>query len=361
MKILIILLVIFSPSVFALEAVVTVLETPMLKEKDLNAPVVQYLRKGDVIKIYPGVQLNTDYDHLAPGPEKQKEIRKQIRHEQGEDPLFKGKPVDYVKGEDFIPTLDRQGHKVYVIASHLYVYYETEEEYSQTTPRKDPTDYRLQEPLPKNYPFNTPSGYRSQVLLGLMKPYPAIYPYVGSMGSRNQSLPVDVNITLLKRLESDLQDRTYYGVTLRTLYASSTYKFQDGARAEERFFRLGGGPYYSHDVFRGHNDVVNLYMAINFYLLNQLTVSQTTASGSDSRLYRAFAMAPRVGAQYHRKSVLENIDFVAGAAIDFEPPTRYTTAQGASQNAHWRKTGSDNFTTSTIINFGGYVGFQSAY
>src|SRR5690606_30295183 len=109
----------------ALEAVVTVLETPLFKDRSYEAPVVQYLRKGDVIKIHPSVANDRRMNEYAPAPEKLKAVREkfQSQPEYTDDPLFAGEERNtYYIEDEFIPTLDRQGNTVWVLSEHIYVY-----------------------------------------------------------------------------------------------------------------------------------------------------------------------------------------------------------------------------------------------
>ncbi len=73
--------------------------------------------------------------------------------EYNEDKLFRGEEENTAFLEDeFIPTLDRQGNTVYVLSEHIFVYFNDAREYKQRVIAKDPTDYRLEEPLPKKIP-----------------------------------------------------------------------------------------------------------------------------------------------------------------------------------------------------------------
>lgn len=184
-KILIILILSIT-NAFALDAVVTVLETPLLKSPSYSAPVVQYLRKGDIIKVHPSLNNNTEFDHLAPSPEKFAKLKKELDEssEWNQDPLFKGEATHAHIEDEFVPTLDRQGNTVYVIRDHLYVYFTSPKELHQPNFRNDPTDYRLEEPLPKRYPLDTEAGYRGIVTLGLTQPYYESYPYPSSVKAR---------------------------------------------------------------------------------------------------------------------------------------------------------------------------------
>ena len=360
----IILFFIFSISnALALEAVITVLETPLLKSKSYDAPVVQYLRRGDVIKVHPSLNNNTDYDHLAPPPEKLAKLKKMLDEspEWNQDPLFKGQPTKANIEDEFIPTLDREGNTAYVIRDHLYIYFTRPKEFDQATWSNDPTDYRLQEPLPKKYPLYAINGYRGQVTLGITQPYYESYPYRYDVKTKGYTSPVDVNMSYLRRISEDKYDRFYFGGTLNIRSFSNTYLLFNEVNTKEQGFKMGIGPYFSYDTFKGVKNRINLYGSFNIYLLNQLNIAQKKGANEEQRNYRAISVAPRIGIQYHRKEVFEEIDFVIGTSIEMEPGTTFRTSSKANKENWWTRSGSDKFKTRTTYALGAYLGFQAAY
>lgn len=359
-----IFLLLLPLNAFALEAVVTVLEAPMLKSKSLDAPVVQYLRKGDIIKIHPAVGNDRGMNRYAPRPEKLAILKKQMREtpEWKRDPLFRGEEENTAFIEDeFIPTLDRQGNTVYVLSEHIFVYFNDSREFSQTQIRKDPTDYRLEEPLPKNYPLDSPSGYRGQFILGLTQPYYESYPYRDEVTKKGYQTPVDVNLTFLKRGPGTYQDRLYIGGTMNVRVFSNTYTFADKRLSEEQGIKFGLGPTISYDAFKGEKNRINLSGGVIVNLFNQLEISQRTASVQDTRTYRGYSLSPRLHLQYHRKQVFPDLDFVVGTSLEMETATSFQAKNGGAQSAWWQELGDDKFNTRATFTLGGYVGVQSAY
>jgi hypothetical protein len=363
MKLLITLLILISNSAQALDAVVTVLETPMLKTNSYDAKVVQYLRKGDVIKVHPSLSNNTSFDHLSPGPEKIAQIKKELTESQEwqQDPLFTGQETNASLEDEFIPTLDRQGNTVYVIRDHLYFYHTTPKEFEQTVLTKDPTDYRLEEPLPKKYPIYSPSGYRGQFVFGLTQPYYESYPYRSSAKAKGYSSPIDVNITLLKQTPDDKFDRFYFGFTFNIRSFSNSYLLFNGVEAKEEAIKLGVGPYICYDAYKGVENRINLYGSINFNFFNQLNISQQKDGIEEIRNYRALSLSPRLGVQYHRKQILDEVDFVLGTSVELEPATTFQSNSAANRGDWWRSRGNDRFKTRTTFTLAGYIGFQAAY
>lgn len=364
MRRFLVLLLISTTNAFALEAVVTVLEAPMLKYKSLDAPVVQYLRKGDVIKIHPSVGNDRDYNKYAPSPEKLAALKKKLKEtpEWNQDPLFRGEDdVNASVDDEFIPTLDRQGHRVYVLAEHIYVYFNDERELTQTKVRKDPTDYRLEEPLPKNYPLPTVSGYRGQFLIGLTQPYYESYNYKDDVTKKGYQSPIDANLTLMRQAPGNYQDRLFIGGTMNLRAFGNSYTFADKRTSDEKGIKFGLGPTISYDAYKGEKNRINLSGSVIVNLFNQLTITQKNAVKEDERIYRGYSLSPRIHLQYHRKQILEDVDFILGTSMEMETATSFQAKNGGSQTAWWRELGDDKFNTRATFTLGAYIGVQSAY
>jgi hypothetical protein len=106
---------------------------------------------------------------------------------------------------------------------------------------------------------------------------------------------------------------------------------------------------------------VNLSGTVIVNLVDRMYIRQQLDKLSEDRLYTGNSIAPRISLQYHRKQILEDIDFVLGTAMEMGSATTYQAKNGAGQASWWRQLGSDKFTTRTTFTLGGYVGLQSAY
>lgn len=364
MKKFIFLFLFFSVNAFALEAVVTVLETPMFKYRSHDAPVVQYLRKGDVIKVHPSLANDRSFNVHAPSPERLAELNKELKAspEYNQDPLFRGESENtYYLEDEFIPTLDRQGNKVFVLSEHIYVYFNDRREWKQSVVKKDPTDYRLEEPLPKNYPLTNPTGYRGQFILGITQPNFESYPYKDNFKRKGYNSPVDVNLTLMRKAQGNYHDRLFIGGTMNVRSHENTFTFYDKRFAEEKGTKIGLGPTISYDAFKGEKNRLNLSLTIMVNIFDQLKVTQMSDLDSESRTYKAFSLAPRLHLQYHRKEIFPEFDFVVGTSIEAATPATYRAQDGGGQASWWQHLGNDKFTTSTQFSLAGYFGIQSAY
>lgn len=353
-------LMLLSVEVLALDAVVTVLETPLFRQRSKSSEVVQYKRKGDVIKIHPSVGNSKRYDHMAPSEEKRKLILTEIAEEA--DPLFTEPAEEASADDEFIPVVDRMGSKAYVLSEHLYIYFEDARELNQLELVRDPTDYRLKEPLPKNYPLSVPNNYRGQLLVGATQPYTESYPYRVNARAKGYSNPIDLNFAYMKRVSYDTQDRFYFGAIFNMRQYKNEFVFTDDKRATEKGLRLGLGPIAAYDAYKGLKDRINIGAALMIYPYQSLTISQSSPEAQDERVYKAYTVTPKVHLQYHRKNIVDvdGLDFVFGSSVDFELPTTYRAQGGATQD-WWQNPGTDNYTTRGIVTMAVYLGVQSVY
>jgi hypothetical protein len=132
--------------------------------------------------------------------------------------------------------------------------------------------------------------------------------------------------------------------------------------AEESGLKIGIGPYLSYDAFKGEKNRLNVFFSLNVYLFNQLFIHQKDQSGlKDDRVFSTYTAVPRIGFQYHRKSVFEEVDFVMGTSMEVEPPTTYRANSAPTQRSWWRGGAPDKFNTRATFTLAGFIGFQSAY
>lgn len=337
--------ILLTSKAWALEAVVTVLETPLFREKSYDSPVVQYLRKGDTLKVHPSLANSTQYDHLAPS----------------EEALMAYEMEQVFLEDEFIPTLDRQGKTAYVLSEHIYIYFNDSREFTQTVIKKDPTDYRLEEPLPKTYPLISPTGYRGQLFLGFTQPSSESYPYPGSVKTKGYMSPVDVSFAMMKQVSYHRQDRFYFGGMLNFRTYKNSFTFFDKRISQERSVKLGIGPTIAYDAYKGERNRVSLQGSIMAYFINQLDVSQNSLEANETRGYRAISFSPRISVQYHRKQVIEGLDLVAGTNIEMETPQNFRAIDGGGQASWWRNLGNDEFSTRATFSLAIFAGIQAAY
>ena len=364
MKIFTLITILFCRSVFALEAVVTVLETPLFKYPSYEASVVQHLRKGDVIKIHPSVGNDRAIEQYAPSPDKFKVEMERLRSlpDYKADPIFRGEEENtYYLEDEFIPTVDRQGQRAFVLSDHIHVYFNDSREFNQRPLTKDPTDYRLEEPLSEKYPLQVPSGYRGQFLIGFTQPISESYPYKENIRTKGYTSPIDTSYSIFKLAPGNYQERLFLGASIAFRYFENTYSLSNSRFSEEKGARVGIGPAISYDAYKGVKDRINLMGVILLNFFDQLYISQSSSSLKDTRVYSGQSIAPRLSIQYHRKGIIQDLDIILGTTMEVNSATIFRAQTGAKEPLWWQNSGNDRFTSSTSFTFGGYIGLQSAY
>jgi hypothetical protein len=300
----------------------------------------------------------------APSPEKLAKVREQQRAtpEYTEDKLFRGEEEStFYADDEFIPVVDRLGNRAFILSRHVYIYFNDTRELDQSIASTDPTDYRLEEPLPRNYPLKSLTGIRGQFLLGLTQPNYESYNYRQGVRTKGYSSPLDLTYTLLKQAPGDYREKLYIGGTAAFRQYQNSYSFLGGRLSEELGFRFGLGPTISYDAFKAPRDRLNLSGTIIVNVFDRIYIQQKQGTRRENREYVGYSISPRVAMQYHRKQIYDSLDFVVGTFLELTPPTTYR-AQGPGRDADWwQQIGEDRFSTNTAFTVGGYFGIQSAY
>lgn len=104
---------IMSQLAFSLEGMITVLEAPVWKKPSESSTITQYLRRGDTVTIADLPVINSD----------------------------------------FVPIWDSLTNTAYIHTKHLKIFTADAKELQTKSLNQDPTDYRMDEPIPSNYPI----------------------------------------------------------------------------------------------------------------------------------------------------------------------------------------------------------------
>ena len=322
------LLVHLFNSALAIDGVITVLEAPLLKEPRLESEVVQWTRKGETLFLHPEIIQIIDEDQ----------------------------PVEFYK------TLDRSGHTAYLYKKHVWVTTDDHRELTQSFKKEDPTDYRLQEPLPHRYPLIQPQGYRGQYLLSATPPSAENFPYNQKIAAKGYSYRYEFSAMIAKRAPSDLYDRWYVGgmVNIRSYYNNFVL---NNRKSEENWLKLGIGPTVMNDIYRTENDRINWATSFLLYPMNTVNITQEKWSTNEtqSRTYRSWSVATRSGLYYQRIHILGDVDFVAGLWAEGESSQKFRYIRGRRDREWWGSGGSDSFRIEPLLSAGVSIGLQSSY
>jgi hypothetical protein len=345
---LIISLFAFSSHLMAAEGVVKVLEAPLFREENLQGDVVQYVRKGDKIYIHDSALRGEDYVPMDTVFSDSEEI-------------IERNPK---RGSLFLATIDNQGRVAYIPKEYVDITYKDEREFHHSKFAKDPTDYRLKEPLPRDYPLYSPTGVKAFLTLGLGPNPKNNYQYPGRIKSESFGQNFDMTTSLHLKASKDYRDRFYYGGMLHLLRDQSRFELENGT-ADEIEMKIGLGPYISYDPFVSDNFKFTVYTSLLFNFYNLHAVSQSTDTGfKEGRAFSGTTFSPRFGFMVNFMDIspdrMEKLDFLIGTSLMTEYPRKLVSRDAPVIGNLWQKGAGDQINnaalTATV-----FVGLQKRY
>lgn len=357
---IILLLSLISFSTYGGEAVVIVLETALYQEDDPKSKVLQLARKNQTVWIHDkefGLSpLSPDYSSMNNSTE----LRK-IRRE------------NYLNGENrsgFYETMDRNGKIAYIKRSHVKLVFKDDREFlTNVNPfLEDPTDYRLEEPLPDDYPFTDSDKRRAffHTIFG-----PALrtrYQYDANVASTDRSFRKGIAVGYAKKVSWDNYNRFYLGGYGHILTSEANYTFSSGEHdfSREISYQVALGPYLSYDVYRQERWLISVGGGINInWNRHFVKIDNTTEdNASEERLFQGFSFSPRFLTELHWKDALiKDVDFIFGIDLELHLAQTYKSKDTPVNSNIWDQNDSIDFgvesPTGGVMTF--VVGIQSSY
>lgn len=343
MAILILLSLFISLPVLAIEGVVVVLEAPLFHEPDDLSKIVQYTRKGDKIYLHPSTRHN---NYANENIELDLETEEQ---EQDSNPIFSS--YKYHEGDAYLMTLTKRGRPAYIKREHVEIYFEDARELSQQKLNFDPTDYRIEEPLPNGYPIAQLSGYRGSILIGTGTKNKTRYPF-SNVESESNGNRLGLMAIWAKQIEFDESGRFFFGGMTILNSFDRKVSLTSGNTGREEHRQFGVGPYISYDPFQSDEHVISINFSISANLINSVRVLEESSSGLTETEFNKISITPRLGVMYQKKKVFRDfLDFAVMGTMSLEPSYTYNSSNSNAQV----------YKNELTLDLGLFAGFQSAY
>lgn len=282
MKYFLILSIFFSSHAFAADAIVRVLQAPLLKEAKYDSVILQYVRKGE--RVY------------VPNP-----------------------IASLEKWPEFVETFDRAGNTAYVPSRYLKIISNDETENSQNINygANDPTDYRLEEPIPTTYPFNNYSFLKTSISWTLGNNTKSPYDYGSTFTRQEYFTEKGARLTVLRRVAFDNYDRFYFGLFGSVSTVKNYYEFTNGGVSTENRSLLRVGPLVTFDTYKNLDLRITLGTGFT-YNYQKATIQRTESNGDgEERLFSGFSLSPFVTACAQFENIIPNTDLIIGSDFNF--------------------------------------------
>lgn len=322
-KVLFLILFFFSSLASSYEAVVIVLQATLHKSPDDNATVLQNVRKGDRIYIPPMVDLT----HALP---------------------------------EFLPTYDRTGTVAYIRSHHIKIVTNDEQErqWPISIGDHDPTDYRIEEPIPATYPFLDHEFGRASISFTLGSNPLASYDYANAIAKQTYSLEKGFRIVATKKVSFDKSNRYYFGLIFSGGTLGNIVTFSDNGIAAETSYLFRVGPFFSYDAFR--NSSYRFFMGAGMtYNYHKTLISLSDYTGHvDQRYFSGYSLSPVASAGMEFDKIIPGIDILLGSDIFLYLPHSQTAPKSSSTTILWNE---DQIHTTIRPQVSFFIGVQTKY
>ena len=279
-KLFLSLILLCSTNAFSAQAIVLTLNAPLLKEPNLSSKVMQNVRKGQKIYI-PREEMS-----------------------EGNYP-------------EFFTTYDRAGNKVFIPSGYVKVITNDDDEFKTTIALEnvDPTDYRLEEPIPSTYPFESHSFLRASIAYSLGSNLKAPYNYGNAFDRQDFGTDKAMRVTVTRKAVHDVYDRFYFGLIGYISSAKNFIEFKNGRTAKESRDQIRVGPWVTFDAFKVEQFRLSAATGFTFNYHKYLHSYSSSSIGEEDRFFTGFSLSPMFATALQYNDIIPNTDLIAG--VDF--------------------------------------------
>jgi hypothetical protein len=313
----------------AFDAIVIVLEAPLLKEPKLNSRVLQTLRKGSLVYV-------------------PNEIGKKIELEEDLP--------------EFIQTYDRVGDIAYIPTKYIKIitHHLSESKMPITLPH-DPTDYRIEEPIPATYPFDDSTFLRASFSLSTGGNIKAPYDYNEAFIKQTYSAETGAKLSVTRKISFDQYDRYYFGIVGAINTSNNTTSFQNSQISKENRSLFKIGPIITFDGFK--TEKLRLTLGTGFtYNYHRSTMTMSDLKGnSEQRLFSGLSFSPFINTMIQFTEVIPMTDIIMGSDLNLFLPHSQKTSDEISIPTLWAQNIPDTISTGLKSQVLFYLGIQVRY
>ena len=325
-KIFFILFLLISQNAFSYDAMVIVFEAPLLKKADYKSKVIATLRKGEHLFV-PNTEAN-------------------------QEPL-----------PEFISTFDKSGNELFVPTRYIKIIYNDIRELNSPIAfqGKDPTDYRIEEPIPKTYPYSDINFLRAGVSFTIGTNMKSPYEYNSPLSEQIYSTEQGARLTLMRKLDIDQADRYYFGLfsAINTVNNSIAFKNSVTVASENRS-TIRVGPIFSYDVYKTYLMRVTLLTGFTYNYHKSTIDSRGDLQAYEQRIFSGYSLSPMAEVSFTKTEVLPVTDLIGGMNLSMYLPHSQKTSDKITIPEVWNTT-ADQINSTLKLQASMFIGFQVRY
>lgn len=331
------------------EGIILVLETPLFEKADVNSKILSHVRKGDKIYIYDGDMGNAPHE---------------VDFAQYDPAILENKHYEISEQNDqgFFKTTDGKGKDAFILKGHIKpIYKDARESINAISPyTKDPTDYRLAEPLAPKYPIYEQDIFKAALLFSFGPPDNSPYVYPSTVVKEDYSSRKGFKFLYMKNMLSDETNRFFLGGLFSSNAASSERILENGNLSKEINKQAGLGPVMSYDFYRKENLTISAVGGI-LLVINETKVDQSrNGEVADLRKYQGRSLLPHIGNHLQIHNVIPKLDIVAAINLELNLP-HSQKGSAAAEPSLWNNPNLENLSKSLQAQYSFQIGIQTNY
>lgn len=319
-----------SSTLYAYEGIVIVLEAPLLKEEKLNSTVLQVLRKGSTVYI-PNEIID--------------------------------RPADANSLPKFIQTYDRVGNTAFILSKYIKIITNeiNENEMPITLLEGDPTDYRIEEPIPLTYPFSDSTFLRASFSWTIGSNIKAPYDYNSPFFKQTFSPETGVKLAVTRKIIFDNYDRYYFGIVSAISSVGNSVEFINSNFAKEKRSLLKIGPIITFDSFK--TDKLRFTLGTGFtYNYHKSTIQLSDSLGnSEQQIFSGYSLAPFLSSIVQVTNLMPLTDIILGSDFNLFLPHSQKAHDQVSLPVLWGTDTTDKISSGFKFQVAFFLGIQVKY
>lgn len=326
-----ILLFLLTLNVWAGEAMITVLEAPIFKHESQDSKIVQYARKGQVIYIDER-DLKTEMDESF-------------------SETIAGITVPPTSKKIFYKTLDKNGRDAFILGEHVKIIYKDFREFREKLSEKDPTDYRIAEPISDKFPFikiNTPV---LNLFFGAGPQRKISYPYSENIIYEQYNLRTALGFNFFWPKNDSQSFR--WGINGAFFNGNSRFMLQNETKTYEQLGQFALGPQMQFIALNGPRFEISYVLGLNLNYTRDMITQQLSYGNEGERVFQGISAVPQASIYLTGIELLWSVDLIFMVEAQLILPQTLKPTDSNPNNGSWNSSNQDYIS----IPFGGQVNF----
>lgn len=312
-----------SSNLMAATGVIRALEVPLLLEEKDDSTILQKIRMGQKIHINDNT-LDTE--------------------------------------SEYYQTLTRDGMNAYIKKSFVKMIYRSEREYSEKIHlAEDPTDYRLEEPMPDAYPFKDVLNNKASMYLNYQNSTESSYDYSGDRTREVYNPTYTLSLKYMRNPKFDYTNRVYYGLYFGGQTEENDFQIGSNVFAAERHIKFFLGPTFQYTFYRRRFFEIDLSVDLAFNFQRTFVKQEDTSNNTAEELeFTGYFLSSKANVLFVHKDPFNtrHFDIFHGPNISVNMPYTLTSSTPIQLDNFFNKT---SYQVSSEISLGYYLGFTLRY